>query len=55
MAVDVSALCLLTSKQFDMQALIQDTVLKYKKDGKMSPKTQQSLESDTQQVLSLRN
>lgn len=38
-----------------MQALVQDTVLKFKKDGKLSPKTCQSLESDTQHLLSPRN
>lgn len=37
------------------QALVQDAVLKFKKDGKSSPKTQQSLESDTQHLLSPRN
>lgn len=39
----------------DLQALVQDAVLKFKKDGKSSPKIQQSLESDTQHLLSPRN
>ena len=38
-----------------MQALVQYAVLKFKKDGKSSPKTQQLLESDTQQLLSPRS
>lgn len=38
-----------------IQALVQDAVLKFKKDGKESPKTQQSLESDSQHLLSPRN
>ena len=38
-----------------LQALVQDAVLKFKKDGKSSPKTQQHSESDTQQLLSPRN
>lgn len=38
-----------------LQALVQDAVLKFKKDGKSSPKTQQQSESDTQQLLSPRN
>ncbi|DBA75969.1 TPA: hypothetical protein ACH3X2_008905 [Trebouxia sp. C0005] len=38
-----------------VQALVQDAVLKFKQDGKSSPKTQQSLESDSQHLLSPRN
>lgn len=38
-----------------VQALVQDAVLKFRKDGKSSPKIQQSLESDTQHLLSPRN
>ena len=38
-----------------LQALVQDYVLKFKKDGKSSPRTQQSLESDSQQLLSPQN
>ena len=40
---------------YDLQALVQDAVLKFKKDGKSSPKIQQSLESDTQHLLGPRN
>ena len=38
-----------------LQALVQDAVLKFKKDGKLSPKVQQILESDSQHLLSSRN